>query len=123
MDENKPVCRTTEDLIATLKSAVAGEIIPVTPELHELLSRTGMQVPKPATGSRFTREVIDDIFSYHAPRADQLPKYEKIREGARLFAYTLVENTPAGPDQTTAIHKLRELVMTANQAVALDGKY
>ena len=68
-------------------------------------------------------EAIDDIFSYHAPTPEQLPRYDKIREGARVFARVLIDNTPRSPDQTAAIRKLRECVMTANAAVALDGKY
>lgn len=72
--------------------------------------------------SRFTKEVIDDLFSYHSPTRDQEDQYNKIREGARQFARVLVENTPACADQTTAIRKLRECVMTANAAVALEGR-
>ena len=73
--------------------------------------------------SRFTPEVIDDIFSYHRPSEDQLPKYEAIREGARQFARILVANTPGSADQSVAIRQLRELVMTANASIALGGKY
>lgn len=73
--------------------------------------------------SKFTQEVLDDIFTYHAPRPDQIPKYNAIREAARIFAQVLVENTPSSADQTVAIRKLRELVMSANQSIALDGKY
>lgn len=73
--------------------------------------------------SRFTPEVIDDIFSYHPPTPDQREQYERIREGARQFARILIENTPASADQTTAVRKLREVVMIANASVALDGKY
>lgn len=73
--------------------------------------------------SRFTPEVIGDIFSYHAPSAEQLPKYEAIRSAARKFAEVLVANTPASADQTTAIRKLRDCVMTANAAIATHGKY
>jgi hypothetical protein len=65
---------------------------------------------------------IDNIFKYHQPRADQLPKYEAIREAARVFARVLLENTPRGADQSSAVRHLRESVMTANAAIALDGK-
>lgn len=75
------------------------------------------------TESRFTKEVLDEIFTYHAPRPDQLPKYAAVRDAARVFAGVLIENTPASADQTVAIRKLRELVMSANQSIALDGKY
>lgn len=70
-----------------------------------------------------TKEGIDDIFSYHAPTPDQIPKYNAIREGARVFAQTILENTPGSADQTAAIRLLRESVMTANASIALGGKY
>lgn len=66
---------------------------------------------------------INQIFQYHAPTPDQLPKYEAIREAARVFALVLLENTPGSPDQTAAIRLLREAVMTANASIALGGKY
>lgn len=70
-----------------------------------------------------TAEAIDDIFSYHAPSEDQKPKYNSVREGARVFARIILENTPGSADQTAAIRKLRDCVMTANASIALDGKY
>lgn len=73
--------------------------------------------------SRFTEEVVDDIFSYHKPTAEQLPKYEAVRSAARDFAKILVANTPSSPDQSVAIRALRECVMTANASIALEGKY
>ena len=70
-----------------------------------------------------TKEAIDDIFTYHAPTPEQLPKYEAIRDAAKVFAQVLLANTPSSADQTAAIRLLRQAVMTANQAVATDGKY
>lgn len=70
-----------------------------------------------------SKDAIDDIFSYHAPAQDQIPKYDAIRKGARVFAQIILDNTPSSPDQTAAIRKLRESVMTANASIALDGKY
>lgn len=71
----------------------------------------------------FTKEALDDIFSYHSPTPEQIPKYEVIREGARFFADIILRNTPVSPDQSVAIRKLRECVMVANSSIALDGKY
>lgn len=65
---------------------------------------------------------IDNIFTYHSPRPDQLPKYEVIRAAAKALGKTIIENTPACADQTAAIRLLREAVMTANAAIALEGK-
>lgn len=65
---------------------------------------------------------IDNIFSYHAPMAGQVDKYESIRAAAKHLAKVILDNTPASADQTAAIRKVREAVMTANAAIALDGK-
>lgn len=65
---------------------------------------------------------IENIFSYHAPTQEQIPKYEAIRAKAKEFAQVIVDNTPGSADQTAAIRLLREAVMTANASIALNGK-
>jgi hypothetical protein len=67
------------------------------------------------------RDKIEDLFTYHAPEGTQPAQYEEIRAAAKVFAYVLIENTPPSADQTAAIRKLRECVMTANAAIALKG--
>lgn len=64
---------------------------------------------------------VEEIFKYHPPSEDQIPRYNAIRSGALEFAKILVANCPASADQTAAIRKLREAVMTANAAIALEG--
>lgn len=61
---------------------------------------------------------LDNWFSYHAPTPNQLHHYEYLREAAKAFAQAVRLHTPPGPDQTAAIRKIREAVMTANAAVA-----
>lgn len=65
---------------------------------------------------------LDNIFKYHAPDSDQQVAYEKLRSSAKSFASAIVELTPPCADQTAAIRKVREAVMTANAAIALKGK-
>lgn len=65
---------------------------------------------------------IENIFTYHSPRGDQPERYEAIRSAAKRLAHVIVDNTPACADQTAAIRKLREAVMTANASIALEGK-
>jgi hypothetical protein len=65
-----------------------------------------------------TSEEINNLFTYHAPKGDQTERYNKIREKAKELALVIVENTPAYADQSAAIRKLRESVMTANAAIA-----
>ncbi len=65
---------------------------------------------------------LENIFKYHPPSAAQIPKYEVMRDAAKQFAKVIIDNTPPGADQTAAIRKLRECVMTANASIALEGK-
>lgn len=65
---------------------------------------------------------IEHIFSYHKPTTCQVPQYESIRASAKALAHVIVTNTPRGADQTAAIRLLREAVMTANAAIALQGR-
>lgn len=69
-----------------------------------------------------TPETIDHWFTYHAPSPDQIPRYQAIRDAAKGLAAIILQNTPASADQTAALRKLRESVMTANAAIALGGK-
>lgn len=71
----------------------------------------------------FTRTDINEMFTYHAPDADQAVAYEKLRGAAREFAHALVELTPPSPDQSAALRLLRSCVTTANSAIALKGKF
>ncbi len=64
---------------------------------------------------------LDEIFSYHAPEGDQPTRYGAIRHAAMEFAMVVLANTPECADQTAAVRKIREAVMTANAAIALKG--
>lgn len=67
-----------------------------------------------------TKEEIDNTFSYHSPKNDQPERYERIRAKAKELAEVIVGSTPKCADQTAAIRKLREAVMTANAAIAIN---
>jgi len=67
-----------------------------------------------------TREDLETWFTYHAPRADQLPKYEAIRAAGLVFAEIVARNTPPSADQSVAIRKIREAVMIANASIACE---
>ena len=63
---------------------------------------------------------LDHIFTYHNDPA-KIPNYVAIRDAAKVFAQVVIDNTPECADQSAAIRKIREAVMTANAAIALDG--
>ena len=66
------------------------------------------------------KQQLEKYFTYHAPTPSQTVRMETIRVWALVIATIVVEYTPAGPDQTAAIRKLREVVMTANAAIVLE---
>jgi len=69
-----------------------------------------------------TQEHLENWFTYHSPTEEQLPKYKAIRDAGKQFAEVIVANTPASADQTAAVRKIREAVMTANQSIACGGQ-
>lgn len=66
---------------------------------------------------------IDNWFSRHPPTTvEQIATHQEIREAGKRFAETIAEFTPPSADQTAAIRKVREAVMTANAAIACGGQ-
>lgn len=66
---------------------------------------------------------LEHIFTYHPPSNEAtVERYAHIRAAARAFAGVILEQTPEGADQSAALRKVREAVMTANAAIALDGR-
>lgn len=69
----------------------------------------------------YTNEVdarIQNDFTYHPPKGDQVQRYENIRDQAREFALFLTANTPAGREQSLALTNLEQTVFWANAAIA-----
>lgn len=65
---------------------------------------------------------LDNWFSHHPPQTEQdVARYELIRSAGREFARVVLNNTPNCADQTAALRKIREAVMTANAAIACYG--
>jgi hypothetical protein len=65
---------------------------------------------------------LEDVFSYHPPDGPaDVEAYQAIRAAGLAMARTIQAHTPLCADQTAAIRKVREAVMTANAARALKG--
>lgn len=74
------------------------------------------------SGRGLTESDVNEIFTYHDdPIAT--PHYVEVREAAKAFAKVLLRHVPSCADQTAAMRKLRECVMTANAGIALSGRY
>lgn len=63
---------------------------------------------------------FETIFTFQPTKEGQLEKYQAIRKKAKELAYVIDQNAPRSLDTDTAIRKLREAVMFANAAIALD---
>jgi hypothetical protein len=62
------------------------------------------------------------VFTHHVPTPEKVHHYDEIHAAAKRFAQVILKHTPSGADQTAALRLLREATMTANAAVALDGR-
>jgi hypothetical protein len=70
-----------------------------------------------------TERSIDDLdrwFTYHAPVEGQRERYIMLRDSGRALAKLIFELTPPGADQSAAIRKIREAIMTANASIACE---
>lgn len=65
---------------------------------------------------------LDNLFTHHPPHGDQAARYGRIRESARQFAEVILLSAPQSADRSAAIRKVREAVMTANAAIAINEK-
>lgn len=63
-------------------------------------------------------ERLERDFTYHAPNQDQIPRYEGIRDAAKIFARALVKATPPSREQSLALTALDEVVFWSNAAIA-----
>ncbi len=61
---------------------------------------------------------LENLFTYHPPKGDQLERYAKLRDAAKRFAECIDLWCPDNADKYAAIRKVREAVMTANAAIA-----
>ena len=66
------------------------------------------------------RADIESAFTYHPPKDDQAERYLAIRLAGKEFAQLIADMTPGCPDQSVAIRHVREAVMTANAAIAIN---
>lgn len=63
---------------------------------------------------------VENVFKYHAPRPDQLPRYEAIRAKAREMAQLLEVSCPNSREKSTAFTQLQNAVMWANASIAIN---
>lgn len=64
------------------------------------------------------QDELKKFFVHHPPKGNQAARYEMIRELALAMATAINELVPTCADQTAAIRKVREAMMTANAGIA-----
>jgi hypothetical protein len=73
--------------------------------------------------STLTRADVHHMVSYHPMNDKQREQSETIRNAAEAMINTIRDNSPTSADQSAAIRKVREALMTANSAIANEGRY
>jgi hypothetical protein len=66
-------------------------------------------------------QILAELFRYHTPTPETLPKFAAINQAAKNFAEIVLQNCPSSADRSATIRLIREARMTANAAVALNG--
>lgn len=99
-----------------------GSVIRSHPELFGLEVVFLDSKPRKASRVMITQQDLNNWFTYHAPTPEQIDAYRTIRDHGLALAEVIMNFTPASADQTAAIRKVREAVMTANAAIACGGK-
>lgn len=66
-------------------------------------------------------EILAELFKYHAPTDETIPKFAAINQAAKNFAEVVLQNCPRGQDRRRAIDMIRDARMVANASVALNG--
>ena len=65
-------------------------------------------------------ERIESELTYHSPHGDQAVRYGQIRHAAKMFLETVLSMTPQSREQSNAHSRIREAVMWANAAIAIN---
>ena len=66
-------------------------------------------------------ETLAEIFKYHPPNAETLPRFTAVNQAAKNFAEVVLANCPHGRDRRFAILAIRVARMMANAAISLRG--
>ena len=61
---------------------------------------------------------INNDFTYHPPKNDQVDRYEQLRNKAAELAHLIVTLTPISREQSLALTFVEQASMMANAAIA-----
>jgi len=64
------------------------------------------------------QQQIENAFTYHSPKDDQLERYQRIREKGKELALLIDQITPPSREQSLALTNLEQATMWANASIA-----
>jgi hypothetical protein len=67
---------------------------------------------------RLDQERVLRDFSYHPPKADQVPRYTALRDEGKAMAKMILDYCPTSRERSLALTNLEQAVMWANAAIA-----
>lgn len=73
---------------------------------------------KAKRGSSMTDLELEAVFTYHAPKGDQVGRYHTLRELGKTLALAISRQCPDSREKSLALTKVREAIMWANAAIA-----
>lgn len=109
----------TKGLLDSMRKTLSEHAFKIKPETHQEDITMSERASHPS--NKITLETVDKIFSYHAPNLHKQETYTRIRTDAHSFAQLLLTRLPDCADRDQALDLIRQVVMRANAAVALDG--
>lgn len=62
---------------------------------------------------------LQHMFTYHPPKADQVERYQRIRDAALAFAMEVLSCSPESAERTLAIRHIQHASMMSNAAIAI----
>jgi hypothetical protein len=65
-----------------------------------------------------SNKILENRFTYHAPKGSQSERYATIRESARQFAELIAYLCPDSREKSLAMTNLEQAVMWANASIA-----
>ena len=65
---------------------------------------------------------IDNWFMHHTPTADDVMRYMRIRDAAKVFATAIMDDCPPSADRSAAMRQVREAAMMANASIACSDR-
>ena len=68
----------------------------------------------------YAEELVSKLFTYHPPSPKQIPKYNELRDRAKVFAKFIVQSCPESRERSLAITNLQQVVMWANASIAIN---